>query len=101
MNTMTCLLALIFGKINEANFKEELIVSEKTIINFENKLEKMMFEEVRYLNRTKYCFFFQAKHVFGGNVLIKVNRDTLNVYWLYEGEMDYRYQLERSLNEVA
>lgn len=76
-------------------------MSEKTIIDLENKLMKMMFEEVKYTSRTKYCFFFEATHVFGGKVLIKVNRETLNVYWLYEGEMDYKYQLERSLNEVA
>ncbi|MED4068680.1 hypothetical protein [Priestia megaterium] len=76
-------------------------MSEKTIIDIENKLEKMMFQDVRYVKRTNHCFFFKGKHVFGGKVLIKVNSDSLNVYWLYAGEMDYKYQFERSLNEVA
>jgi len=76
-------------------------VSEKTIIDIENKLEKMMFQDVRYVKRTNKCLFFKGQHVFGGEILIKVNRETLNVYWLYVGEMDYKYQLERSLNEVA
>ncbi|PGQ88250.1 hypothetical protein [Priestia megaterium] len=76
-------------------------MSEEMIITTENKLEKMMFQNVRYMERRKNCLFFRGEHVFGGNVIIRVNRNTLDVFWLFEGEFDYKYQFERSLNDIA
>lgn len=75
-------------------------MSEKSIIKMEDHIGMLNFYNVRYLRRTKKAFFFIGKClVTDALVRIRVERDSLDTYWIYEGESAYMYRYEATLPE--
>jgi hypothetical protein len=73
-------------------------MSEKFISKMENVLEKMMFQDVRYVQRNSKAYFFKGRHVHTGErVVIKVIKRTSEVQWRNKGELVVKYQSEGTL----
>jgi hypothetical protein len=74
-------------------------MSEKDILAMEDKLEKLMFENVRFKKNRKKAYYFSGKSVYTGEqVTIRVEKETMDVYWIYKGEAAYLYKFEGNLN---
>lgn len=73
-------------------------MSENFISRMEDVLEKMMFEDVRYVQRNSKAFFFRGRNVYTGErVVIKVIKRTSEVQWRNKGELVVKYQSEGTL----
>ncbi|MEN3781515.1 hypothetical protein [Priestia megaterium] len=73
-------------------------MSENFISRMEDVLEKMMFEDVRYVQRNSKAYFFKGRDVnTGDRVVIKVIKTTLEVQWRYKNELVVKYQSEGEL----
>lgn len=73
-------------------------MSENFIFQMESVLEKMMFEDVRYVQRNSKAFFFRGRNVHTGErVVIKVIKRTSEVQWRNKGELVVKYQSEGTL----
>lgn len=74
---------------------EGIIMREKFILKVEDTLVKFSFENVRYIRSTPKAYFFAGTHIeTEERVLIRVEKDSMDAYYKYVGELPYMYQYE-------